>query len=125
MKSKSIAICILIGAVVILAGIWLLFRPKALVNMNGSYTESTTSISNVSFSGEAGERIKFSLKSDVKQGDLNILLYDSQGNAVFQMDKAKELQIFYTLDKTDTYKLTAEYTDFIGKFKVAVYESRE
>ena len=120
MKTKNIMICIVI-VVVVLASLWLLFRPKALGNMNHSYTESTTSSSNFSFSGETGERIKISFASDIKNGDLNIVLYDSNKNIVYQLDKAKELVTYYTFSNADTYILTAEYTNFVGNFKVEVY----
>ena len=121
MKRKHIIICIIVVVIVILACVWLFFRPKALGNMNHSYTESTTSSSNFSFSGETGERIRFLFASDIKSGDLDMILYDSKGNVVYELDRAKELKTFYTLGNTDTYTLTAEYTNFVGNFKVTVY----
>ena len=120
MKRKNIVICIVV-AIVVLTSVWLLFRPKALGNMSHSYTESTTSSSNFSFSGETGERIKISFASDIKSGDLNIVLYDSNKNIVYELDKAKELVTYYTFSNSDTYVLTAEYTNFVGNFKVEVY----
>lgn len=121
MKRKKIVICIAVVVVVILASVWLLFRPKALGNMSHSYTESTTSSSNFSFLGEEGEKIKISFASDIKSGDLNIVLYDSNENIVYELDKARELVTYYTFSDTDTYILTAEYTNFVGNFKVKVY----
>lgn len=59
--------------------------------MNHSYAEPTTGSSNFSFSGETGERIKISFASDIKSGDLNIVLYDSNKNTVYELDKAKEM----------------------------------
>lgn len=119
MKKKSVVICIV--AAVVLAGMWLLFRPKALGNINHSYAEATTSSSNFSFSGEANGKIKISFASDIKNGNLDIFLYDSSENIVYKLDKAKNLVTYYTFSKTDTYILTAEYTDFVGNFNVAVY----
>lgn len=40
---------------------------------------------------------------------------------VYKLDKAKELVAYYTFSNTDTYILSAEYSDFIGNFKAAVY----
>lgn len=114
----------IVAVIVILGSMWLLFRPKVLGNMNHSYIESTTSSSNFSFSGEAGERIKISFASDIKEGDLDIVLYDSNGNAVYELDRAKELATYYVLSNTDTYTLTAEYANFVGNFKVAVYPTK-
>jgi hypothetical protein len=102
-------------------GIWLLVRPKALGNINSSYKEPTTSSSNFSFKGEKGQRIKFSFASEIKNGELDIVLNNSSGQVIYELDKAKELQTFYTLDHSDTYTLSAEYTDFIGSYRIAVY----
>lgn len=123
-KKKNIVISIIVVAIVISVSIYLLVRPKALGSMNHSYIEPTTSSSDFSFSGDAGERIKFSFASDCKSGDLDIVLCDSEGNVVYKLDSAKELQTFYTLENTDTYTLTAEYTNFVGNFKVAVYPAK-
>ncbi len=123
MKKKNIVICI-IAIVVVLVSVWVLFpstKSKSLGNMNHSYTKPTTGSSNFSFFGETDERIKISFASDSKNGDLNIVLYDSNKNIVYKLDKAKELVTYYTFNNTDTYTLTAEYTDFVGKFKVEVY----
>ena len=71
--------------------------------------------------GETGKRINILFASDVKSGDLNIVLYDSNKNIVYELDKAKELVTYYTFSNIDTYILIAEYTDFVGNFKVSVY----
>ncbi len=120
MKKKNIMIFIGVIAAVLLS-VWFLFPSKSSGNMDHSYTEPTTGSSNFSFSGEAGERIKISFASDARSGDLKIVLYDSNKNTVYELDKAKELVTYYTFSNTDTYILTAEYTDFVGSFRVEVY----
>lgn len=124
MKRKILLSALFVAVVVVFVSVWFLVRPQALGNMNHSYTESTTSSSDFSFSGESGERIKFSFASDIKSGDLDIVLYDSKGNIVYELDKARELETYYTLGNTDTYTLSAEYTNFVGNFKVAVYPEK-
>ena len=62
--------------------------------MKNSYTEQITTASDISFSGEAGERIKFSFRSNIVNGELNMVLYDSAGNAVYTLDEAKALETF-------------------------------
>lgn len=122
MKKKSL----IVGAVVIVLiviGVGLFNRPTVLGNMNHKFEEPTTSISNITFSGEAGERIKFSFRSNVATGELDILLYDSEGDLVYELDKARELETFYTFNKTDIYKLVAQYSDFVGDYKITVYEA--
>lgn len=121
MKKKKIIIASIVLVVAAL-GIWLLTRPKALGNIDQTYAEATTSNSNISFSGEAGEKIKFSFRSRIESGDLEIVLYDSKGNAVYELDQAKALETYFVLEKSDTYTLEAEYKDFIGNYKIVVYK---
>ena len=90
--------------------------------MNQSYTEPVTNSSNISFLGEAGDKIKFSFASDIESGELDMVLYDSEENVVYELDRAKELETFYVLNNSDTYTLAAEYSDFVGEFKIKVYK---
>ena len=121
MKKKSTIIGI-VFLIVAFISLWLVNRPKTLGNMNQSYTEPVTNSSNISFLGEAGDKIKFSFASDIESGELDIVLYDSEENVVYELDRAKELETFYVLNNSDTYTLAAEYSDFVGKFKIKVYK---
>lgn len=123
MKKKSM----IIGSIVVIAAvisIYLLTSPEALGSINHSYSEQTTTTSDISFLGEAGDRIKFSFNSNIESGDLDIILYDSEGNEVYKLDKAKELETFFDLSNSDTYTLAAECSNFIGRFKIKVYKSK-
>lgn len=122
MKKKTIIIWIIIIAAAVI-GIYLLTRPTVLGNMKNSYTEQITTASDISFSGEAGERIKFSFRSNIVNGELNMVLYDSVGNEVYRLDEAKALETFFTLDSSETYTLAAECKDFIGEYKIKVYKA--
>lgn len=122
MKKKILVIVIVV--VLVLVGIWLMTRPKALGNMKHSYDVATTSSSNFSFEGQESERIKFSFQSNIESGKLVITLCNSAGNVVYELDDAKKLETFYTLTATDTYMVVAEYEDFMGDFKVAVYPAK-
>ena len=102
--------------------IWSFSRFKGLGNMTHSYTKPTTSTSDISFCGETGDKIKFSFASDIKNGDLNMVLYDSQGNAVYELEQAKKLETFFVLEYSQTYTLAAEYNDFVGSFRIKVYK---
>lgn len=88
--------------------------------MNKAFAEPTSGTSNISFAGEENNKIKFSFKSNVESGELNIVLYDSTGNLIYELDKAKALEIYFTFDKTDTYTLKAEYVDFVGNYEIKV-----
>ena len=122
MKKKHIIVWIAVIAVAA-AGIYLLNRPGALGHMSRSCSEQTTETSDISFSGEAGERIKFSFQSAVENGNLDIVLYDSAGNEVYTLDSAKELEAFFTLNRSDTYTLSAACMDFIGEYHLSVYKA--
>ncbi len=120
MKRKALAVIAVIAAVSVIS-VYLLTRPRALGNMRGSCSEQTTGTSDISFSGEAGERIKFSFKSDIISGDLNMAVYDSVGNEVYVLDRATELETFCTPERSDTYTLAAECNEFTGTYEIFIY----
>ena len=122
MKQKRIIGMIVLLIIIILC-VYFLTRPKVLGNINKSYKEPATTTAEVSFSGEAGGRIKFSFRSDIKNGDLEITLNNSKGQTVYQLDEAKSLETFYTLDHADTYTLTAACSDFTGEYKIRVMKA--
>ena len=103
--------------IVAIIGVYLITRPKALGNISNSYAAPTTTTSDILFYGEAGDKIKFLFRSNIENGNLDIILYDSEGNEVYKLDKAKDLETFFTLNNSDTYTLTAECKGFIGKIE--------
>ncbi len=120
MKKTSFIIVIII-VVVSAISIHLITSPKVLGNMSKSYSEQITTTSDISFSGEAGDRIKFSFKSDIISGNLDMVLYDSVGNEVYTLDSAKALETFFTLERSDTFTLATKCSNFIGDYKIVVY----
>ena len=120
MKKTSFIIVIII-VVVSAISIHLITSPKVLGNMSKSYSEQITTTSDISFSGEAGDRIKFSFKSDIISGNLDMVLYDSVGNEVYTLDSAKALETFFTLERSDTFTLATKCSNFIGYYKIVVY----
>ena len=122
MKKKYIILIILALAVAAgVTGIYLLARPTILGNMSNKYSKQVTTISDISFTGEAGSRIKFVFRSDVVSGNLDMTLYDAAGNAVYTLDNAKELAAYFTLERSGTYTLVASCDNFVGTYKVIVY----
>jgi hypothetical protein len=124
-RKKSVIICVAAAVVLILIAmsIYFITAPKKLGEISRNYSEQTTVTSDISFDGKAGDKIKFSFKSNVKNGDLDIVLYDSENNAVYKLDRAKALETFFTLTALDTYTLAAECSNFIGSFEIIVYKS--
>lgn len=120
MKKTSFIIVIII-VIVSAISIHLITSPKVLGNMSKSYSEQITTTSDISFSGEAGDRIKFSFKSDIISGNLDMVLYDSVENEVYTLDNAKALETFFTLERSDTYTLAAKCSNFIGDYKIVIY----
>ena len=121
MKKRNIIIGITVIIVAVIS-IYLITRPKVLGNMSNSYSGQTTTSSDISFSVEAGEKIRFSFRSNIVSGDLDMVLYDSAGNEVYMLDQAKALETFFTLNRSDTYTLVAECNSFIGEYKISVYK---
>ncbi len=99
----------------------MLARPTVLGNMSNKYSKQVTTTSDISFTGEAGSRIKFVLQSDVMSGNLDMTLYDAAGNAVYTLDNAKELASYFRLERSGTYTLVASCDNFVGTYKVIVY----
>ena len=122
MKKKGI-IATVIVLIVVTAGVYLLSRPKPLGSMHNSYSEQTTTVSDIAFLGDANQTIRFSFRSDIVSGDLDIILSDSAGNEVYMLDQAGALEKLLTLDSSDTYTLTAKCTNFVGKYEVSVYKA--
>lgn len=124
MKKKLLLSCAIL-ALVITVTAWLFVRPKALGNINASFSEQTTSVSEFVFSAKQGDRVKFSFRSDIQAGTLDIVVCDSNGNIIYELDHADALETYTTFNNTDTYILQAQYTGFIGKFKIAVYSANK
>lgn len=70
---KKYKIMVMIGviAIAIVLSIWMYIRPEALGNINLTCSEPVTSISTITFQGEAEDNTKFSLSSNIKNGDLD------------------------------------------------------
>ena len=47
-----------------------------------------------------------------------MVLYDSAGNKIDTLDRAKASETFFTVEYSDTYTLAAECNKFIGKYKI-------
>lgn len=121
MKRGIIICCSLSVLVIAIVITGMIMRPESLGNIRQRFSEPASSRSTFSFSAEAGERIKFSFSSEIKEGTLDILLYDSDGNVIHTLDQAKELEEWFILEQAGEYILAAEYSNFIGNFKIAVY----
>ena len=113
---KRVMIIAAMAAVVGVIGLFLLTRPRVLGNMSSRCSEPTTETSDISFSGEAGDRIKFSLESDIVDGDLDVVLYEA-----YVLDRAGKLETFFTLERADTYTLAAACSQFVGTYTISVY----
>ena len=119
MKRKTIVTgCLLVFTA--LLGLWLLTRPSPLCNMRRVCSQPETSVSQVSFSGEAGGRIKCTFSTHIKSGTVDFILYDEEGAVIEEFDRADALVTFLTLPDTRTYTLEADYTDFAGNFAASL-----
>jgi hypothetical protein len=122
MKKKGIIIGILV-LIVAVVGVYLILQPEMLGNMSHSYSEATINTSDISFVGETGDRIKISFRSTIERGELEVFVYDTKGNMVFELDRATALETFFDIEETDTYTVTAESKGFIGEYSVKLYKA--
>jgi hypothetical protein len=112
----AILILLTIGALIIIVNpSW-----KVLGNMRKDVPEVQTSSTDFSFQGAAGLRVKISLRTTVKEGIVDFILTDSEGNIVNEFDYADALETFIDLKNDDIYTMTAFYKDFTGKFSAEV-----
>lgn len=121
MKKRYIVLFVIAAAAVALCA-WLFLRPQALGEMDRAYSQPETSVSSITFSGVAGDRIRFSFSSTVKSGNVEITVRDSKGNEVEGWEKAKKLVTYLTLDRSDTYTVEADCRGFTGEFRCALYK---
>ena len=63
------------------------------------------------------------LNYDVKGGELDIEVYNSDWEKVFTVDNGNELMTYFTPEKDDAYTVRAELTDFKGSFDLTVYKT--
>lgn len=121
MKKYIILIAFVLVAAAGITGVYLLNQPAVLGNMSNEYSEPVTTASTISFAGKTGNTIKFVFESDVISGNLDMTLYDSDGNAVYTLDSAEELVAYFTLEHSDTYTLAADCEHFTGMYKIILY----
>lgn len=122
MKRRFLNIAMGVGIVLAVSLIWLLTRPKVLGNIHHSFSSQKpeTNTSTISFYAEENDTIRLYFASDIEQGELDLVLYDSKGNPVKELDHARELVTYVTIHYDDTYTLAANYMDFAGSFKAEV-----
>ncbi len=107
--------------ILILWGIWLKTGIDTLGNINHSSLTPATATSEIRFSAEKGDIIRIIFTSEILSGDLNIVLYDSEGQKAKVLGKARTMKTILTIDQADTYTLAVEYTDFTGQFKMKAF----
>ncbi len=119
-KEIVIIITIVTLAMAAVLTVLLIMRPKTLGNMSSSFSSPKTASSSFSFYAEAGDRLRISFSSDIKGGELTVMLENSDGSEVKTLDSARELKTYWTLEKTDTYTLSAECKEMVGSYKINV-----
>ena len=120
-KNKGLVVIAIALLVFVMIGLRSVVVPGSLGNINRNYFNPETGSADISFNAQEGAKIKFSFTSNVQSGELDMVLYDSEDKVVYELDKAKESETFYTIEQADTYTLRAEYNEFTGNFKVVVY----
>jgi len=93
-------------------------------NIDVSVQEEKTATSDFSFTADKGDRLKISLRTNVKTGTVDVTITDSKGEIVKELDRAKALETYMDVEYDDTYTVTAVYKEFTGKFKIKVSTKR-
>ncbi len=121
---RKITIAIILA--VIAAALLILFctRRKVYGNIDVSVQEEKTATSDFSFTADKGDRLKISLRTNVKTGTVDVTITDSKGGIVKELDRAKALETYMDVEYDDTYTVTAVYKEFTGKFKIKVSTKR-
>lgn len=121
MKKKIFIIssAVLLGAV-LTAVIIVKNKPIGNINVNVPVGEAKTAVSEISFKGRGGERLRISFSTNVKSGSVTFVLYNSKGGVVENLGTAKAYRGFVDIELEDVYTLAAEYADFEGSFKAIV-----
>ncbi len=88
----------------------------SLGNISENFSNAETSVSSITFTANSGDKIKFSFRTEIESGNVDFVLYNSDGKEITEFDDAKALETYVVVDSDDTYKLAAEYENFIGKF---------
>lgn len=120
MKIGKKKIFFLIIIVMVVISIMFNFRQKVLGNMSDNIKTKQTSSSDFSFSADEGQRIKVSLRTNVKNGTVDFVITDSKGNVVAELDRARALETYVDIEYSDTYTMTAIYKEFVGDYNIKV-----
>lgn len=88
------------------------------MNMRIQQAESSRSV--FTFRAAAGEHIKAVFSSQVREGDLELSILDSEGNIVETFESNISSNKEVVLEKEDTYSMVALYQDVVGVFKVKI-----
>lgn len=120
MKIDKKKIFFLIIILMLVISIMFKFRQKVLGNMSDNTKTKQTSSSDFSFSADEGQRIKVSLRTDVKYGTVDFVLTDSKGNVIAELDRARALETYVNIEYSDTYTMTAIYEEFVGDYNIKV-----
>ena len=91
-----------------------------LAVVKGNITSSQSNESHGTFKAKEAEKIKISCKSDVKEGDLNLSLLDSNKNIIDQFNINSDSKLEVVLEKDDEYTLSEKYDSFVGDFNMNV-----
>lgn len=122
MKKKLFAAGIVIGVAALTICARLLICPKSLGNIRRFFAEAETGNSCVTFTVNSGDRLRLCFRSDIDGGELNVIIYNADGERVKDMGYAGETREIWLPEETGEYRLQSEYTAFIGDYEIVVYK---
>lgn len=95
------------------------------VQINKKYKNPKSNISEGSFWGRKGEKIKISIKTKIKSGKIKCILLDSKGNLIKDMGVFNTIMEEIYLPENGEYKFCVEFKDYVGSIRCRVYSTNE
>lgn len=106
---------ICVGVIIYLSS-YISVKRVGTITINAKELESRNSV--ITFSGKKGEHIEVIFKSNVKEGEWNLQLVDTNRLVLYTFETDKSAKGNYQLPEDGQYGLVANCEDFIGKVRI-------
>lgn len=121
MKYKKIVLVMITLILTCSIGLFLKTR-NCIGAITTNILNKNTSIDSFSFNGKENEKFKFTFDSNIKEGELSYKIVDADKNIIYEFPSYEKGEKVVNIEKDGVYTVKAEYTNFIGKVKLAGYK---
>ena len=120
-KKKLFITLILIVLGLVGAIMFYLHINSSIGTITQNFSETTDNRSTIGVHGSKDETLTFKLTSEIKEGDVQFQILDSEENLIGVFDQAIAEQKVL-LEKDDTYEIAAISESLVGYFRLKVYK---